>query len=571
MTSSKDADFEHQNLRLATALYASAMKLFIVGAAVAVPTMESYAQLAGGGLGTSGYAVGGSSLRDTVSSLQSGPSPLTSLPWTFSGDVDVEVGATDSPGGVGRSSWQPVILLAPDLILNGVTSRLNVALVYSPRLAIYPSTSGQTLFSQSFNGSVGATLVPDLLFLNARGISELSSRFGNTSAFSNSFVSRNEAVQTTSLSVSPYLQRTFGGNGTLTVGYSYAQTFQDSASGSTPYFAPNAAQTAGFGTTGNLQTNTEFASYTTGENLGRIQNSVSATASQYSGSYFYQGASTSAVSDRLSYVVYRWLTVFGTVGYENYNYPRSGYKLSEPTWTVGVTLTPNETSSLTVQYGQIAGGNTVLANGIYSPTARTRIFGSYTVDIETGLGARQALLASTSVGPGGILLNNLTGSPTVANSYLASQSPLSRVKTATVGGSLLLDRDTVTATVAHSELEQLGGGSVSILGVTTQAGTTTSTTYGTLNWQHDLNPSTSLSSGISYATSDNGVYYGSPGSSQDTLQVYSSLNHVFTDTLSGSVSYSHAQRFGTAARNLPAAFGGPASQNTLLVGLRKSF
>lgn len=531
----------------------------------------AFAQLAGGGLSDSGYAVGGTSVRDTVSSLLAGPSASTVRPWTFSGDVDVEVGATDSPGGVGRGGFQPVILLAPDFILNGVTSRLNVALAYSPRLALYPSTSGQTLLSQSFNGSATAVVVPDLFYINARGISDVSSRFGNTSLLSNSFVSRSEAVQTTSLSVTPYFQRTFGGNGTATAGYTYSQTFQDGDNQfNRNYFAPNAGQLAGFGTTGNLQTNTEFGSYTTGENLGRVQNSISATASQFSGSFYYQGASTFSVSNRLSYQVYRWLTVFGSVGYQEYNYPRSGYALSEPTWTLGVTLTPNETSSITVQYGQIAGINTILANGSYSPTPRTRIYGSYTVDIETGLGARQSLLSSTSVGPGGILLNSLTGSPTLANTYLASQSPLSRVKTLTVGGALLLDRDTFALTIGHSEFEQLGG-SVSILGVATSSGTRTNTSYGNLNWQHDLNPSTSLNSGVSYAQSNNGVFYGSPDTSQDTIQVYTSLNHTFTDTLSGSVSYSHSERLGDATRNLPAAFGGSATQNTVLVGLRKSF
>ena len=168
------------------------------------------AQLAGGGADT-GYAVGGTSLRDTVTSLQGGPTATLNRPWTFSGDVDVEVGATDSPGGLGNSDWQPVILLAPDFILNGVTSRLNVALVYSPRLAFYPSTSSQTLLSQTFNGSATAVLVPDLLYITARGISDLSSRFGNTSLLSGSFVSRSEAVQTTSLSISPYVERTLGG------------------------------------------------------------------------------------------------------------------------------------------------------------------------------------------------------------------------------------------------------------------------------------------------------------------------------------------------------------------------
>lgn len=557
--------------RLLMTRHGFAMPILTIAFAVGMDASTAFGQLAGGGLSDSGYAIGGTSVRDTVSSLLAGPSTSTVRPWTFGGDIDVEVGATDSPGGIGRGGWQPVILVAPDFILNGVTSRLNVALAYSPRLAFYPSTSSQTLLSQSFNGSATAVLVPDLLYITARGISDVSSRFGNTSLLSNSFVSRSEAVQTSSFSVSPYLQRTIGGYGTVTAGYSYSQTFQDSDNQfNNNYFAPNAGQLAGFGTTGNLQTNTEYGSYTTGENLGRIQNTVSGTASQYSGSYYYQGASTFSVSDRLSYELYRWLTVFGTVGYQDYNYPRSGFSLSQPTWSIGATVSPNETSSITVQYGQIAGINTVLANGSYSPTARTRVYGSYTVDIQTGLGARQSLLGTTGVGPGGILLDNLTGSPTLTNTYLASQSPLSRIKTLTVGGELLLDRDTFTVTVGRSEFEQLGG-SVSILGVATSTGTRTDTLYGNLNWQHDLSPSTSLNSGLSYAQSNNGVFYGSPGSSQDTVQFYTSLNHVLTDTLSTSVSFSHSERFGDATRNLPAAFGGSASQNTFLVGLRKSF
>ena len=539
-------------------------------ATVSLSVGAAQAQLAGGGASDVGVPFSDSSVRGSVSSYLNGPSAVTVRPWTFSGDVEVDVGATDSPGGI-HSGWQPLVLVAPDFSLNGTTSRLNVALTYSPRLAFYPSTSGQTILSQSFNGSADAVIVPDLLFLNVRAISDVGSRFGNTSLASDSIVSRSEAVQTTSFSFSPYIQRSIAGYGTITAGYTYSQTFQDSDNRyNSIYFAPNAAQTAGFGSTGNLQTNTEYGSFTTGENLGRIQESISATASQFSGSYFYQGASTSSISDRLSYAVYRWLTVFATAGYQEYNYPRSNYKLDEPTWTVGVTVTPNDTSSVTVQYGQVAGGNTILANGTYSPTARTRIFGSYTVDIETGLGARQALLGSTTVGTGGLLVSNLTGAPTLANTYLASQYPLSRVKTATVGGAILLDRDAVTLTAGHSEFEQLGT-STSVLGVSTASGTSTTSTYVSLDWQHELNPSDSITSGVSYGTSNNGIYYGVAGGSSNTIQAYSSYSHIFTDTLSGHISFTHAQRYGSATNNLPSAFGGNASQNTFLVGLRKSF
>ena len=434
-----------------------ALMLALTGAC-AIGT-SAQAQLAGGGLTDNGYiGGGGTSLRDTVGSLIARPNTQgLARPWTFNGGVDVEVGATDSAGGAG-GGWQPVILLSPDLNLNGVTSRLNVALSYNPRLAVYPSTSSQTLLSHTFNGSATAVVVPDLFYVSARGITSLSSRFGDTSLVSNSLLSQSEAVQTSSFSISPYLSRQIGGYGTVTAGYSYSATFQDGNNGFVNnYFAPTAGSTAGFATTGQLQTNTEFATFSTGENLGRVQDLVQAAASQNGGSTFYQGSSTLSVRNTISYALYRWLAVLASGGYQEYNYPNGGYNLRQPTWSVGLTLTPNPTSSITVEYGQTAGVNTVLADGTYTPTARTRVFGSYTVAIQTGLGARQSLLGSTTVGVGGLLLDRVTGAPTLANNYLASQYPLSRVKTLTVGGAVLLNRDSLTATVANSSIQQLAG------------------------------------------------------------------------------------------------------------------
>lgn len=533
---------------------------------------EARAQLAGGGLTDNGPVGVNGSLRDAVSTILSPPTTVnTGLPWTFSGAIDVEAGATDSPGGTNTSDWQPLILLAPDLSLTGVTSRLNVALSYSPRLTYYPSSSGESLFSHTFNGNATAVVVPDWLYFNARGLTGVSSRFGYSSLQANTFYSRGDAVQTSSFSVSPYLQRTIGGIGTVTVGYVYSASFQDD-NGNVPYnfIAPNAVSTAGYGATGNLRTNTEYASFTSGENLGRVQYSGSISAGQNSGSPFYQGSTTLQDTNQVSYALYRWLTLLASVGYEEYKYPNGGYNLTEPSWSVGFTLIPNADSSLTLRYGQTSGIDTILFDGTYSPTPRTRIYANYNVQIETGLGARQGLLGTTNVGPGGMLVDRVSGAPVLSNNYLASQYPLSRVKALTVGGLLLLARDTFSASVSYTKSTQLVN-STDILGITTAPGTTTDSTYGTVAWQHDLNPSNSLYSSISYGVSNNGVYFGVANGSQDTFQLYSTLTHTFTDTLTGSVSYSHAERYGGAVNNLPANFGGSASQNTVLVGLRKSF
>jgi len=526
------------------------------------------AQLAGGGLTDSGIIGANGSLRDAVTSLLTPPSVNLGRPWTFNGAIDVEAGATDSPGG-DNQGWQPLLIFAPDFNLNGVTSRLNVSLSYSPRLAYYPESSSQTLLSNTFNGDATATVFPDWLFLNVRGVTGLTSRFGGTSLQSNTFYTNSDAVQTSSFSVSPYVQHTFGGWGTLTVSYVYSATFQDANSG-LPYFAPNAAATAGFGTTGNLQTNSEAGSFTTGENFGRVQDTISASASQNSGSPFYNGSSTLFANNQISYALYRWLTLIGNVGYEEYNYPASNYRLSDPTWAVGVTVIPNTDSSITVEYGRKAGTNTILSNFTYSPTARTRLYGGYNVDIQTGAGARQGLLASTTVGPGGILVDRVTGNPVLSNAHLASQFSLSRIKTLTVGGVLLFDRDTFSAILGRTEIQQLVN-STDVFGIATPANTSTTSTFGTLSWQHDFNPSNSLYTSFSYGTDSTGAYFGFPGSSQDTIQLYSGLRHTFTDSLTGSLSFSHSERFGGAITTLPAAFGGTATQNTVLVGLRKSF
>jgi hypothetical protein len=543
----------------------------VVAAAICcVAADNAHAQLAGGGLSDTGLG-NGTSLRDQVSSILAPASTVnTGLPWTFSGDVDVEAGATNSPGGSG-GGWQPVMLISPDFNLTGVTSRLNVALSYSPRFSWYPTSDNQTFLSHSFNGNATATVVPDWLFLNARGLTSVGSRFGDTSLLSNTFLSQNEAVQTSSFSISPYVSHTIGGWGTFTAGYIYNRTFQgDYNNFGNVALVPDAANSAGFGALGNLSTNTEFATFTTGQNLGRVQDSISVTASQNSGSVFYDGSSTLQANNTVSYALYRWLTLLATGGYEEDNYPHSGYRLNEPTWLIGATVTPNPDSTVTVEYGRTAGTNTVLANGTYSPTARTRVYGSYTVGIQTGLGARQSLLGSTTVGTGGLLVDRITGIPVISNNSVASQYPLSRVKTLTIGGVVQYDRDTVSASVNYTVLNQLVS-STDIFGVATSSGTATQSTYATLNWQHELNPSTSLNSSVTYGIDDSGVYFSQPGTSYQTVQLYSGLNHSFTDSLSGSVSYSHAQRFGTAVSNLPAVLGGTTSQDTFLVGLRKSF
>jgi uncharacterized protein (PEP-CTERM system associated) len=535
---------------------------------------QAWGQSATSLLPATGLVGGGGNLRSVVESVVPGTKSTVNagLAWDVSGSIGGTLGATDN-GGRSRDGWNLYGTLSPSINVNGDTRLLQVRLSYAPSLNYYGSSSNQTQLTHSLNGTATATIWPETLFVNARAVSSFGSRFGGASVNS-AFLSDQDGVQTTSYSLNPYATHRFGGWGTATVGYSVAGTLQDTSSSLDRTFnqsQQSSSSSPGFGTTGNLTTYQETARFVTGENLGRWQDAVELNATQYGrGGSYYRSAYRNLYTNTLSYAFNRSISLSGMLGYEEISFPSVGYHLSEATWNIGTTWTPNPDSSIHVTYGRTEGDTSILLDATYAVTARTSLNARYTNGVNTGLADQQALLGSTGVGVGGILIDRTTGQPVLANSAFGSQFGLSRIKRLSVGAYHLRERDSFSVTVSNEDRTQLSS-ATSIVGVTTPPGTSSNVTSGSLSWQHSLTPVASVSNGFTYSVSNTGALLGNPGTSFDTLTFTSSLGYTFTQTLTGSVQYSYTERSGGALRGLPSSFGGSATQNVILVGLQKTF
>ena len=556
-----------------------------VGAAI-LGDGAAWAQL-GGGYSSLPAIVADTRIGDLRGQLEQylpGLLPRTAGPaFLVNGSLGMDAGITDNALRVERPRRADLFtVLSPALRVSGDTARLKVNLSYAPVASVYAQTPSQTRFDQYGNGTALATLVPDAMFLDLRGSVTQQSRIGGYGQTSSTVaLNRNDQVQSTSFSVTPYAEHRFGGLGTARLGYSLARTIQ-SGYGSQDALNTQALSFNGVGGTGNLLTQRERASFVTGENLGRFNDVVVLEAVQYSGVGAYSGAHRNQITHDVGYAVTRTITALAGLGYQDLRFNGTpGVRLREPIWSAGVRLAPNPDSSVTITYGRRDGFNAAAVDGSYSPTARTRVFVRYTTGLTTDAEEQQNLLATATVGPTGLLTDSVTGAPVSSSSgAFGTQNGLYRLRRFSITGLLLLNRDSVSVSLEQDD--RAGVGAVPPgLGGTAQTTGSNSGVTGTLSWEHELSPAMTSSASLSYGMDDNGVAAAGSSGSQRTVQTSLALNYTFTETLTGSARYLFTDRSG-GGRTGPAAgpntgpFGfGQAGQalteNLLLVGLRKSF
>jgi uncharacterized protein (PEP-CTERM system associated) len=497
----------------------------------------------------------------------------------------VDLGVTDNALRVERPRRADFFtVISPAIQVSGDTARLKVNLNYAPVASIYAQTPSQTRFDQFGNAVALATIVPDAVFLDLRGSVTQQSRTGGYGQTNAQTLNRNDQIQTIALSATPYAEHRFGGWGTGRIGYSLARTIQNARNGQDTL---NTNQTFltnnnAFGATGNLTTQRERASFVTGENLGRVNNLAVIEAVQYSGAGSYRGAHRNQVTNDVGYAVTRTITALAGFGYQDLRFSGTpGVRINEPIWSVGGRITPSAESTLTITYGHRDGFNAAGVDGAFSPTARTRVFVRYSTGLTTDAEEQQSLLQSTNVGPGGLLVDSVTGAPVSSSSgAFGTQNGLYRLRRFSISGLLLLNRDSVSVSLAQDDRTNVNTIAAGTGVNAVPAGASSSGIIGTLSWQHELSPVLSSSASFSYGTEDNGglTSAGSSGS-QRTVQTSLALNYVFTETLTGSARYLFTDRSGGAGRTTQTnsnSFGfGQAGQNLtenlLLVGLRKSF
>ena len=568
-------------------------------AAAGLLASPAYAQLGDIGFGGIGSDLGADprvgNLRPQLENyLNKGP-PLASRPaWLFSRSLGVDIGATDNVGQVLAPKRADIFTaITPSISVDGDAARVKVNLNYSPEITVYANTGAQNRIAHFLNGQATGIIVPDAIFLNARAsITQQSLTGGGYNQYQTQTYSRQNQVQTTTVSLSPSAQHRFNGWGTGIVSYTYSKTLQDTQT-NTGNATGNALGTPGYGAPGSLTSSTESASFTSGENLGRFQDQLVVTATQYNGSGSAQGGYRQEIQNSLDFGLTRAITLLSTLGYQQINYGSSfntgttgtafgtGYNVSGATYSLGARYAPNPRLSVTVRYGRHDGATDATFNAQYQITARVSLAASYSNGVTTDLQQAQSQLANTTVGVGGALTDSTTGAPIRQNNYSATQNGVYRLNRFSASLIFVQERDSYSLSLTNDERTTLTS-SPNLIGTgIVAAGTATNTTSAGFSWQHDLAPDTSLSTNAQYGVSTNtGQFVGSSNRDQRTITLSAILSKQLSETLTASLRYIYTDQTGgqNGRTNVNAngfsnngLNGGPYTQNTILLGLRKSF
>ncbi len=512
---------------------------------------------------------------ETAASKASGPA------WLVQPALDVEAGFTDNALRIERPREADFLThISPQIFVSGDTSRLKVNLGYAPDITLYADHGSQNRVDQFGNGQILLTLAPDAAYLDLRGSITRQSLVGNgIDQYSTDTYNRQNSAQTYSYAITPYVQHRFGGWGTAKLGYSYARTIQDAQDQLAAPGNQFAFGTPAYGVIGNLTTQRERASFTTGENLGRVNDFLLLEATQYAGGGSYSGAYRNQVENQLGYALTRRVALLGGVGYQDLRYSGiPAIRVNEPTWNAGIRYTPNPDSTLTLLYGRRDGFNAFSFNGQFAPTARTRLIGRYTTGITSDVEQAQNVLETTSVGPAGLLADTATGAPVGYGSSFGVQNGVYKLKRLSFDGLLFRERDSYSLGVVYENRTTLSN-TPTLSGISViPPGTTSNSVSASVSWQHELGPDLSSIAIAQYAVSDQPAQLLSNRSNdQRTFSLTAAINKRFTETLSGSVRYTFVDQSGGNASFYPGvnrtllANTEAYTENVILVGLRKSF
>jgi len=519
-------------------------------------------------------------LRDTFDS-QSGPGPratvagpgfqiqsriMVSEEWTQHAD-EVSGGA----GGAHGNGSDFVTLIQPDILVSESTERVNGVLHYAPTGEIFARSGGNDEVRQGADGSLQVTALPGWFYIDTRGSIAEQSVFGGLGQQSNAPLTSNNRDLTYSFSATPYVARTLGNLGTMQVGASYiysAVNAPNSFQGTT-YNALGFAVPENYGSS-SLGTRREFANFTTGSFVERLQDEISLDASQYSGTGELTGAHRLLLADNASYAINRFVAVVGQFGYENVNYPQALFRYDGGIYAAGFTLTPGKNANLTLEYRHTDGFGALFGHGTWHVTPRISINGTYSEGISSFNQDQQNSLLYGNVDATGAYASALLAAPLIPTSDLSPNvQSLQHQRQLNIAAVWIANRDIFTLQYNQSrsnvvgtplglplsilqridatglslaELLALAPSYLAYIGVTPallrqseQYTNANSETFnGLLSWHRDLQPSLASNVSIGYAyTTAAFTNIGNPGS----LQIGASLTKTLTDKISVSASY----------------------------------
>ena len=534
-------------------------------------------------LPAAGYSAAPGTLRSTLDRQAAGGGLNLEPGWRVTPSISVDVGATDNAAGIyagaSASGADALAIVTPGVTVSGQTSRVQLNAGYTPSVTRYLRNGSSSTVYQDLYASARVTLVPDALYISAVGSvfqqSQAAGAFTSRASVGAdpTEVNRNDLSTTSTVAITPYAVHRFGAAGSGQVGYTFAATA--SSGGDTSQL--DDAFGGRYADTRPLLTNREFASFTTGDGLGRLLLTTSAEATQFSGSGVYSNSRRNIVAQDATYALNRFVALIGRVGFEDIRYGGTAPTLIDGAlWRAGVRLTPGPNSQITVAYNHSDGITSPYLAATWTPTARTRVDASYSAGLTTDLEDIQNTAVVSTYDTAGGAYNRLTGGPVGApgGGYFGIDNNLFRLRRLAASLALLYDRDTYTVTVANERRTVVSAARTAGAAL---VGTSDEGSTATLQWDHAISPVLTSSASASIGTSR---ITGAGGGRQTTYGAFAGLFRQLSPTVTVSARYIFQARTGDDRLGLASSGYGSGSNslatrtgvvNTILLGIRKTF
>jgi len=461
-------------------------------------------------------------------------------------------------GSIGNVGSDFITEITPSVTIEREAERYTVNLNYAPIGLIYAKNSDYSQIEQFASGDILGVAVPDWLYVDVRGSVSQQSVFGGIGSFTSVAVAPDDRETNTSVSISPYLSHTFGTAGTAQAGVSY--TYSNTDAPSLQNSAIERDLFGGFNPYGSSYLGTErvFASFTTGEDLGRFRDRIGVDASFYDGSQELRNAKRILVTDDASYAISRRFAVIGQIGYEDLEYPVAGFTYDGPIGAAGFTWTPHRDSDLTVEYRYIDGFGSPFVQASFQVTPRVRVFGGYSEGITSFQQDQQNQLLSGTSDIYGVSDQTAVAAPLLTfSSAFGGNQQVDKLRRLDATAVWADERDVVTLSGEYEHTSPVGR---SLYGTASSDGKFLS-----------LAVSRALSS---QWTVDGFVEYGSnrvalrDAQTADSVTVSAALTRVFSPSLSAYIRFTGTY---TLSGENGAVYGGYGNQNTITIGALKRF
>jgi hypothetical protein len=455
----------------------------------------------------------------------------------------------DTQTGTGGSQPQFVTQITPGISVTGETARTKIDFNYLPTFNHFDNGGSKDRIDQNLNTDGTITPITNALTIDFQGYANEFDASGNASNQQGILVPTNNRVLYYIGNVTPRYQQNFSDIATLEASYGINSTNTSVEGTKLPGLGINSTDSLG---------QNALVSIGSAESFGRLGLRADFQHNTSIGS----GANAQSTSDvdslTASYHINRNFYISGLIGYQSINYPDNGpanpgYRNSGVTWSLGVTITPNDLSTIALGYGKQQGAYNPTVQIGYALGPRTNITASYLVAVENQLTATLQNLKYLVYDQFGNPIDSRTGLPfSAVNQTFASQNILFRDKPALVAVSHQFTRSSITLTGEYEVRNSLSG-----------VQTDTQVISASVNYSRQFSPLTQGNVNLGYTQSQTKTF----GLAEDrarSLSLSGQLLYNLSDTTTINVVENFFRTINNDSQN-------NSLTQQLTVGLRKSF